>query len=147
MGWDRNLAGCKNLYTHPIPSVASCHWMKQTMFKILQHYWTGIAVYDRCQQPSLRSQWQAFKDEISEFLEKPSLEEIWDILHSGGRVVWKLTGIPLQLLAWPTVRKHGLRFAEQGCIRSRRNCNGNCCLDTPLAKDREINKEDAGQVV
>jgi hypothetical protein len=96
------------------------------------NYWTGIAVYDRCQQPSIRSQGQAFKDEIAEFLEKPSLEEIWDILHSGGRVVWKLTGIPLQLLAWPTVRKHGLRFAEHGCIRSRRNCEGNCCHQRSL---------------
>jgi hypothetical protein len=106
--------------------------MKQTMFKILKNYWTGIAVYDHCQQPSIHSQWQAFKDEMAEFLEKPSLEEIWDILHSAGRVVWKLTGIPLQLLAWPTVCKHALRFAEQGCIRSRRNCEGHCCHQLSL---------------
>ena len=97
------------------------------MFKTLQNYMTGMAIYDRCHHPSVRSQWLALKEEIAEFVEKPNLEEIWDILHSAGRLIWKVTGVPLQLLAWPTVRKHGLRYAEQGCIRSRRNCEGKCC--------------------
>lgn len=86
-----------------------------------------MAVYDCCHHPSIHSQWLALKDEIAEFIEHPSLDEIWDILHSAGRLIWKVTGVPLQLLAWPTVRKHALRFAEYGCIRSHRNCEGNCC--------------------
>ena len=97
------------------------------MLRILQNYRTGMAVYDRCHQPSIKSQWQAFKDEMAEFQEKPSIEEFWDVLHSAGRLIWQVTGVPLNLLAWPTVRKHGLRFVENGCIRSRRNCEGNCC--------------------
>jgi hypothetical protein len=54
------------------------------------------------------------------------MAEAWDILHSGGRLVSKLTGIPLYLLAWPTVYKHAQRYVEGGCIRSQRNCQGKC---------------------
>jgi hypothetical protein len=104
------------------------------MKEVIQKYLTGMSVYDRCHQPSIRSQWLAFKDEIAEFLEKPCLEEIWDILHSAGRLIWKVTGIPLQLLAYPTVYKHSQRFAKSGCIRSNRNCEGKCCYDNKLTK-------------
>ena len=97
------------------------------MKEIIQHYLTGMSVYDRCHQPSFQSQWFALKSEVIEFIEKPCLEEIWDVLHSAGRLFWKVTGIPLQLFAVPTVEKHGRRFAESGCIRSRRNCEGKCC--------------------
>ncbi len=107
------------------------------MFEILKHYRTGMAAYDHCHPPTLRSQWAAFRAELAEFTTEPSLEEAWDVLHSSGRVVWKLTGIPLHLLAYPTVRKHGKRFAETGCIRSRRNCEGRClgCLEQWNGKD------------
>lgn len=88
----------------------------------------GMAAYDRCHPPTLQSQWEALREETQEFIAEPSSEEAWDVLHSLGRLVWKLTGIPLHLLAYPTVRKHGQRFAETGCIRSRRNCEGLCCL-------------------
>ena len=98
------------------------------MWKILQNYSTGMATYDRCHKSSIYSQWLAFQDEMAEFWQQPSVEEAWDVLHSAGRLVWAVTGVPLQLLAWPTVRKHGLRFAERGCIRSHRNCQGECCL-------------------
>lgn len=97
------------------------------MIDILAHYQTGMAAYDRCHPPTLQSQWTACSAEVKEFVAEPSLEEAWDILHSFGRLIWKLTGIPLHLLAYPTVRKHGRRFAETGCIRSRRNCE-ECCL-------------------
>ena len=46
---------------------------------------------------------------MREFMAEPSSEEAWDVLHSFGRLVWKLTGIPLQRLAYPTVRKDGQR--------------------------------------
>src|SRR6476661_2611652 len=95
-----------------------------------KHYQTGMATYDRCHAPTLQSQWIALKAEVAEFLTEPSLEEVWDVLHSVGRLVWKLTGIPLQLLAYPTVRKHGRRYAETGCVRSRRNCEGLCCINS-----------------
>ncbi|HAX76005.1 MAG TPA: hypothetical protein DCY88_09250 [Cyanobacteria bacterium UBA11372] len=94
--------------------------------EILQNYRAGMAVYDGCHPPTVVSQWEAFKNEMLEFFESPSLSEFWDVLHTAGRLFWKLTGIPLQLLAWPTVKKHGQRYALRGCIRSERNCEGNC---------------------
>jgi hypothetical protein len=99
-----------------------------TISKNLQNYWNGMAVYDRCHLPTFTSQWKALKSELSEFIEDPSLVEAWDVLHSAGRLFWKVTGIPLQLLAFPTVHKHGERYALHGCIRSQRNCGGKCCI-------------------
>ncbi len=98
------------------------------MSKVFDDYQTGMAAYDRCHPPTLRSQRLAFRAELEEFIAEPSLDEASDVLHSFGRLVWKLTGIPLQWLAYPTVGKHGVRFAERGCIRSDRNCEGRCCL-------------------
>ena len=99
------------------------------MKEVIQNYLAGMSIYDHCHQPSIYSQWLALKDEAAEFIEKPSFEEIWDVLHSAGRLGWKVTGIPLQLLAYPTVYKHSHRFAESGCIRSKRNCEGRCCCN------------------
>ncbi|SRR5579883_2002542 len=96
--------------------------------KILQNYQTGMAAYERCHPPSLTSQWQAFQSEVTEFFAQPTVSEGWDVLHSGGRFLCKLTGIPLYLLAWPTVYKHSQRYATRGCIRSQRNCEGRCCV-------------------
>ena len=96
--------------------------------QILKNYQVGMADYDRCHSPTIASQWQAAQDEFLEFCHHPSFDEFWDILHATGRLVRRLTGIPLNLLAWPTVYKHGQRFAETGCIRSRRNCQGRCCV-------------------
>ncbi|MCA6573321.1 MAG: hypothetical protein IM535_12370 [Pseudanabaena sp. M38BS1SP1A06MG] len=95
---------------------------------LTEAYKQGIQVYDQCHAPTVRSLWDAFCSELDEFLAEPSQEEAWDVLHSFGRLTWKLTGIPLFWLAKPTVEKHGHRFAESGCIRSSRNCLGNCCL-------------------
>lgn len=95
--------------------------------KILKHYRAGMTAYDRCHPPKIASQWQALRDETVEFIEQPSRTEVWDVLHAAGRLIKKITGIPLQLLAWPTVCKHSQRFAEHGCIRSCRNCEGKCC--------------------
>jgi hypothetical protein len=61
-----------------------------------------------------------------------SLVEAWDVLHSAGRLFWKLTGIPLQLLAFPTVHKQAERYALHGCIRSQRNCEGRCHVGEKL---------------
>ena len=95
--------------------------------KILSNYKQGMAAYDRCHQPSIAEQWQAFTDEAKEFQEEPSIAEAWDILHSGGRVVHRLTRIPIHLLAFPTVTKHSKRYSQRGCIRSDRNCEKKCC--------------------
>jgi hypothetical protein len=102
-----------------------------TVFQILlmsgnltEAYKQGIQAYDQCHAPTVRSLWDAFRSELSEFRAEPSQEEAWDVLHSFGRLTWKLTGIPLFWLAKPTVEKHGRRFAESGCIRSSRNCLG-----------------------
>ncbi|MGB5963261.1 MAG: hypothetical protein WBG73_21680 [Coleofasciculaceae cyanobacterium] len=104
------------------------------MKEVINNYLTGMSVYDCCHQPNIYSQWLAFKDEIAEFIEEPSLAEIWDTLHSAGRLIWKVTGIPLQLLAYPTVYKHSQRFAKNGCIRSIRNCEGRCCNGNNLTE-------------
>ena len=102
----------------------------------LQDYRAGMTLYDRCHKPTLGDRWQALADEWNEFTQCPSLTEAWDILHSAGRIAWSLTGIPFQLLAWPTVVKHARRFAQRGCIRSARNCRGDCAqvsrLDKPV---------------
>ncbi|MCY7274442.1 MAG: hypothetical protein LH702_12060 [Phormidesmis sp. CAN_BIN44] len=98
------------------------------MFDFHKHYRAGMAAYDHCHPPTLHSQGESLRAGTQEFVAEPSLEEVWDVLHSFGRVVWKLTGIPLHWLAYPTVWKHGQRYAEAGCIRSRRNCKGRCCF-------------------
>ncbi len=95
--------------------------------KDLEDYCEGMKAYDKCHPPTIHSQWEAFYGELREFMETPNIGEAWDILHSGGRLFWKLTGIPLQLLAIPTVYKHGQRYGMYGCIRSQRNCEGKCC--------------------
>ncbi|MEG4319801.1 MULTISPECIES: hypothetical protein [unclassified Microcoleus] len=99
----------------------------QYMNKSLQNYQKGMAAFDNCHNPTLQSQWVALKDEIGEFVLEPNLSEIWDVLHAAGRLVYKIIKIPVHLVAYPTVRKHGQRFEEYGCIRSRRNCAGKCC--------------------
>ncbi|MCZ0899913.1 hypothetical protein ON021_08400, partial [Microcoleus sp. HI-ES] len=85
------------------------------MNKIWQNYEKGMAVFDNCHSPTVQSQWLALKDEIREFVQEPNLSEIWDIVHAAGRLLYKIIGIPLYLLAYPTVRKHSQRFEEYGC--------------------------------
>ncbi|PZV10551.1 MAG: hypothetical protein DCF20_21125 [Pseudanabaena sp.] len=94
---------------------------------LIEAYKKGMQAYDSCHPQTMRSLLDAFHSEWCEFRAEPSQEEAWDVLHSFGRLTWKLTGIPLFWLAKPTVEKHGRRFAESGCIRSSRNCSGNCC--------------------
>ena len=94
---------------------------------LTEAYKLGMKAYDQCHTPTVRSLWDAFCSEFSELFAEPSQDEAWDVLHFFGRLTWKLTGIPLFWLAKPTVEKHGRRFAESGCIRSSRNCLGNCC--------------------
>jgi len=94
---------------------------------LIEAYKQGMQAYDQCHPQTIRSLWNAFYDELIEFITEPSQEEAWDVLHAFGRLFWKLTGIPLFWLAKPTVEKHGKRFAEHSCIRSSRNCLGNCC--------------------
>lgn len=100
-----------------------------SILEIFRNYHRGMEAYDRCHQPSLKVQWQAFKDEVAEFREEPSIAEAWDMLHSGGRVVNKVTRIPLHLLAFPTVAKHSKRYSDTECIRNERNYLGKCCLN------------------
>jgi hypothetical protein len=83
---------------------------KMSMIPNIKNYWAGMAAYDKCHPPTIAGQWEAFTDEVQEFIAEPSISEAWDILHTVGRLVWKLTGIPLQILALPTVYKHGQRY-------------------------------------
>ncbi|TYQ31149.1 hypothetical protein [Pseudanabaena sp. UWO310] len=74
---------------------------------LTETYKQGMQAYDHCHPQSVRSLWDAFRSELSEFRAKPSQEEAWDVLHSFGHLTWKLRGIPLFWLAKPTVKKHG----------------------------------------
>ncbi|NMF61250.1 hypothetical protein [Pseudanabaena yagii] len=94
---------------------------------LIEAYKQGMLAYDQYHPQTIGLLWDAFRSELHEFYVKPSQDEAWDVFHSFGRLTWKLTGIPLFWLAKPTVEKHGRRFAESGCIRSARNCLGNCC--------------------
>lgn len=98
-----------------------------SIIKIYRDYHKGMSVYNACHQPNFNNQWQAFKDEVLEFKEEPSISETWDILHSGGKVIYAMTKIPLHLLAFPTVKKHSQRYSQFSCVRSKRNCEGKCC--------------------
>lgn len=102
---------------------------------LIQAYKQGMLVYDQCHPQTVSVLLDAFRSELGEFYAEPSQDEAWDVLHSFGRLVWKLTGIPLFWLAKPTVEKHGRRFAESGCIRSSRNCLGNCCKKDSKSSD------------
>ena len=69
------------------------------MNNIFQNYQKGMAAFDNCHSSTVQSQWVALKDEIGEFVQEPNLNEIWDIVHAAGRLLYKLIGIPLYLLA------------------------------------------------
>ncbi len=71
------------------------------MNKMLQNYQKGMSAFDNCHNSTVRSQWVALTDEIGEFVNEPSLSEIWDILQAAGRLCYKLSGIPFNLLAYP----------------------------------------------
>jgi len=96
---------------------------------LIEAYKQGMLAYTQCHShtQTVSVLWDAFRSELYEFYAEPSQNEAWDVLHSFGRLTWKLTGIPLFWLAKPTVEKLGLRFSESGCIRSSRNCLGSCC--------------------
>lgn len=98
-----------------------------SIIEIYQDYQKGMSVYNACHQQNINTQWQAFNDEFLEFKENPSIAEAWDVIHSGGKVVYTITKIPLHLLAFPTVKKHSQRYSQFGCVRSKRNCEGKCC--------------------
>jgi hypothetical protein len=56
----------------------------------LQNYQKGMAAFDNCHSPTVRTQWVALKDEIGELVREPNSIEIWDIVHAGGRLIYKL---------------------------------------------------------
>ena len=62
---------------------------------LTEAYKRGMQAYDLCHAPTVRSLWDPFRSELAEFLAETSQEEAWDVLHSFGRLAWRLTGIPL----------------------------------------------------
>ena len=83
------------------------------MRKIMRAYLNGMALMGPVTV-------EAIMDELREFIEEPSFEEFFDVLHG----VLRLTRInALGLIAWPTAKKHAMRMIERGCPRSERNCN------------------------
>ena len=82
------------------------------MIKLYRAYQTGI----RQMGPIRRSD---IVDEWKEFLEEPSWNEFFDVVHG----CCQLIRFPLVsfIFAYPTARKHALRVIEYGCARSLRN--------------------------
>ena len=119
------------------------------------HYGMAMRVYDRANPCSIRSQFIAFLDESTEFVEattalRPAdmLDELGDVFHTIGRLVMALlVSLPLvgaaiepvvaylPLIGWATARKHTLRYLDYGCIRSERNCQKGKCGVCPSPKN------------
>ena len=87
---------------------------------MIKAYLRGMAMLGPCS-------WSAVRDELEEFIEDPSIEEFFDVLHG----LLRMTGVNVfGLLAWPTARKHALRVVKYGCPRSERNhkaAGDSCC--------------------
>lgn len=95
--------------------------------KTMQLYREGMEKSDRENTPTLKSRYSEFKDEFKELVEDKNIDEFVDVMHTLGRLIHYVTGSHVvSYLAWPTVKKHAKRYAEYGCIRSRRNCLNNC---------------------
>ncbi len=95
--------------------------------KTIQLYREGMEKSDRENTPTLKSRYSEFKDEFKELVEDKNIDEFVDVIHTLGRLIHQITGShAVSYLAWPTVKKHAKRYAEYGCIRSRRNCLKNC---------------------
>jgi|TARA_Y100000034_G_C6777367_1_gene347190 hypothetical protein len=93
------------------------------MKRLIKAYLYGMRMFGET------APWSAVIDEWKEFIEEPSVEEFFDVLHGLLSMVWR----PLGLLAWPTARKHAKRVIEYGCPRSLRNHNAageECCCKT-----------------
>lgn len=94
---------------------------------ILAYYRKGMRQFDEKHPNSLHQTIDSIKEEWLEFCEEPSLEEMWDVIHTIGRLVEYVTGMWFVCLcAWPTVKKHAMRMKQTGCPRSPRNCCGRC---------------------
>ena len=94
---------------------------------IIQLYREGMAKSDRENPPTLNSRYSEFKDELQEFSEDKNFNELIDVIHTLGRLVHYVTGSHIvSYLAWPTVKKHAMRYKNHRCIRSKRNCKKFC---------------------
>lgn len=68
-------------------------------------------------------------DEAKEFVEEPSKEEFYDVLHTLCRML-KVPPALTYCVAKPTAMKHAIRYSQRGCPRSERNCRAagdSCC--------------------
>ena len=93
----------------------------------IRYYKEGIEKYDRENPATFRDRLAQVNDEFQELLEEKNLDELIDVIDTIGRVFHQLTGSDIiSYAAWPTVKKHGMRYKEYGCIRSRRNCHKYC---------------------
>ena len=70
--------------------------------------------------------------EVRELLKEPSLNELFDVLHTLCRML-QLPPVLTYLIARPTAMKHAVRYSQRGCPRSERNCKAagdSCCCKT-----------------
>ena len=96
-------------------------------FETIKYYKEGMNKYDKENPSTFKDRLYQVYEEFEELIEDKNIEELIDVIHTLGRVFHKLTGLYLiSYLAWPTVKKHAIRFKKRGCIRSERNCKKYC---------------------
>ena len=79
---------------------------------------------------TLKQSLLGLKDEVVEFIEEPSLDELSDIAYSVNRLVGSLTNKPYVKIVCGDARhiaKIKLRMQEHGCIRSVRHLRAGVC--------------------
>lgn len=64
--------------------------------------------------------WSAVIEEWKEFINEPSLNELFDVIH--GILRWsKVPAAVCFIVAYKTAAKHSRRYINHGCVRSKRN--------------------------
>ena len=87
---------------------------------------SDLEIYHEACQKMGAAKLSDLKDEFSEFIAEPSLDELNDCLHSLMRVC-RLPSTLTFFVANKTAMKHVNRMREYGCPRSKRNHLANNC--------------------
>ena len=88
--------------------------------------------YEAAMQLMTRPNLKDLAAEAKELLEEPSLNELFDVLHTLCRML-QLPPAATYFIARPTAMKHAVRYSQRGCPRSERNCRAagsSCCCKT-----------------
>ena len=138
--------------------------MLRDILNICIAYCHGMYEYDINNPITIKNQWTAFQDEMTEFVDecracnvKECWSEGWDCLHSFLRLlIVFIFHIPIcgkwfhkymiwiPLFGWKTAKKHAIRWKQKRCIRSDNHCNKKPCAHTcvtPGARNNSLDNE------